>query len=455
MKNIHNISSVGGNYYLYNMEECIFQLIHPEMNKIFSRHVNKTEEVSLYYINKYKYWINNNIFIEKNVKNEISTLNDSIVKNSLLSTPQLTFEVTEKCNLKCSYCIYSDIYSNHDHRESKNMNFSMAKNIIDYYFYTLKENNHANEKLDIGFYGGETLLNFELVKSIVSYLKTKYADKCKYNFHITTNGVYLNLYYDFLIKNEFNILISLDGDEKSSSYRFGHKTYVKIIKNINYIKEKYPIYFENNINFNAVLHNRNSIDSINNFFISNYNKTPIITPLNPFGINPVYKKAFRSIESSAKNKNTKNGNKLKFITEYSKLTKSIFGAYSDYLDLLSDKRYTRIIPTGTCLPFGKKTFITVKGKILPCERIGHNFQLGVINNEKTNIDFHKITNMYNNLYKLVYDKNCSKCYLFSRCSLCMFHIENNRCNSFCNKKGFNEYLKQKIDFFELHRDYIK
>ena len=51
--------------------------------------------------------------------------------------------------------------------------------------------------------------------------------------------------------------------------------------------------------------------------------------------------------------------------------------YRDYTDLLYDKKEAKSVPTGTCLPFSKKMFVTVNSKILPCERIGHQFALGM------------------------------------------------------------------------------
>ena len=52
----------------------------------------------------------------------------------------------------------------------------------------------------------------------------------------------------------------------------------------------------------------------------------------------------------------------------------------DYNELLYKEmtKEEEFLPTGTCIPFSRKLFVTVNGKILPCERIGHNNFLGSI-----------------------------------------------------------------------------
>ena len=54
------------------------------------------------------------------------------VKLQLANLQNLTFEVTDKCNLNCYYCSYGPLYGKYDKRETKNMDFKTAKLIIDY-----------------------------------------------------------------------------------------------------------------------------------------------------------------------------------------------------------------------------------------------------------------------------------------------------------------------------------
>jgi len=76
--------------------------------------------------------------------------------------------------------------------------------------------NRNNRLIIIGFYGGESLLNFQVIEKTVNYCKNMGADHLEFNFNITTNAVLLDKYADYLVENNFKILFSLDGDEKGN-----------------------------------------------------------------------------------------------------------------------------------------------------------------------------------------------------------------------------------------------
>ena len=97
----------------------------------------------------------------------------------------LTLQVTQNCNLRCDYCVYSGKYNMRTHSD-KTMNLEMAQAGIDYLFEHSKKIN----TLRIGFYGGEPLLEFDLIKCCVEYIEQKSSDK-NINFYITTNATLL------------------------------------------------------------------------------------------------------------------------------------------------------------------------------------------------------------------------------------------------------------------------
>lgn len=106
-------------------------------------------------------------------------------------------------------------------------------------------------------------------------------------------------------------------------------------------------------------------------------------------------------------------------------------------ELLYTPENEQVYPTGTCLPFSKKVFITVNGKILPCERIGHQFALGEITNDSVNLDIKQITQKYNHYFAKL-DSQCSRCYNSKSCIQCIFNlmdIEKTKCscNGFMNE----------------------
>lgn len=128
----------------------------------------------------------------------------------------------------------------------------------------------------IGFYGGEPLLNFSLIRNIVEYCETM-KHKIHFGYTITINAVILDKYADYLVKNNFLIVISLDGNERNHSYRIdrdGINSFNSVISNVDLLRNKYPDYFDKNVTFNAVLHDRNMVEEINNYIFQRYGKNP-------------------------------------------------------------------------------------------------------------------------------------------------------------------------------------
>lgn len=358
------------------------------------------------------------------------------IRYELANLKQLSFEVTDACNLQCKYCAYGELYDNYDKRKNKKLSFATAVKIIDYLvaLWNSEQNVSSNRNVYITFYGGEPLLNMTFIKRVVDYVNNLECPHRSFTFSITTNAILLDRYMDFLAKNDFNLLISLDGNEHNTSYRVNKSNqpvFNQICKNVDMLKEKYPEYFENKVFFNAVLHNRSSIAEIYNFFKEKYNKIPNIGEVNNVGIREDKKELFNatyrnSLESLHQAENYESIEQDMFIKSenYRSVTTFLHQhsgfVYRDYIDLLFG-RPKKIIPTGTCVPFERRMFITVNGKILPCERIGQQFSLGKVNEKSVELDIEMIADMYNAYYAKI-DKLCSKCYTADSCIQCIFNL---------------------------------
>lgn len=126
----------------------------------------------------------------------------------------LCLNVSHTCNLSCSYCFAAGgKYCG----PSAIMTLDVAKKAIDF----LIENSGFHVNLDVDFFGGEPLLNFNVVKETVYYAlkreKELFAQnkKKKFHFTLTTNGVLLDdEKIEFLNKYMKNVVLSLDGREK-------------------------------------------------------------------------------------------------------------------------------------------------------------------------------------------------------------------------------------------------
>lgn len=138
-------------------------------------------------------------------------------------------------------------------------------------------------------------MNVPLIKDIINYLSVKETSDISFIYSMTTNGVLLKKYADFLVKYNFRLLISLDGNHQNNSYRIFKNNKISfdfVFENICFLQQNYSDYFEKYVNFNSVLHNRNTVSSIYNFVKEKFGKLPIISELNTMGVREDIKKEF-------------------------------------------------------------------------------------------------------------------------------------------------------------------
>lgn len=177
-------------------------------------------------------------------------LTTGIIEHSLVNVPQITFEVTDACNLNCTYCGYGDFYSDHDARNGIMLPIGKAKALIDYLsgMWNSAENVSFNRNIYVSFYGGEPLLNMQFITEIVDHFKCMNCRSRSFTFSMTTNGLLLHKYIDYLAENKFHTLVSLDGDREANDYRVdksGKPAFDRIVANVNMVKKNYPEYFMN------------------------------------------------------------------------------------------------------------------------------------------------------------------------------------------------------------------
>ena len=392
---------------------------------------------------------------------KFAEITGDVVKYNLMNLKQLVFEVTDACNLKCKYCGYSDLYEGYDARENKYLTFGKAKTLIDYLVNLWKECTCTSfiQPLTVSFYGGEPLMNATLIKKIISYLETIQINK-KYTYAMTTNAMLLDKHMDYLVDKQFHLLISLDGDEYGHGYRVDHSgnnSFSWVIKNVKLLQSKYPDYFRQFVYFNSVLHNRNSVDRIYHFIKKEFSREPSIATLSDSGVRKdkleEFWNTYQNVESNIKKapncealetelfiKNPKTADVLSYIY------KQTGNVYNNYIDLYIDKDRFARFPTGTCIPFLRKMFLTVNGKLLNCERIDHKFVMGFVSDNEIELNYEKIAARHND-YVFRYRKQCTVCAIQENCSQCVYQMDDiDDLNSMCLNFRNEQIQKQKNEF---------
>ena len=158
-------------------------------------------------------------------------------KNNSNVVKALCLHVAHTCNLNCDYCFASQ---GKYHGERALMSFEVGKRAFDF----LIEHSGTRRNLEVDFFGGEPMMNFEVVKQLVAYARSIEKEKGKnFRFTFTTNGMLLSdEVIDFLNREMSNVVLSLDGrPEVNDHFRKDHAgrgSYATIVPNFKRLVEK-------------------------------------------------------------------------------------------------------------------------------------------------------------------------------------------------------------------------
>ena len=174
----------------------------------------------------------------------------------------LCLHIAHDCNLACKYCFAEE---GEYHGRRALMSFEVGKKALDF----LIANSGSRRNLEVDFFGGEPLMNWQVVKDLVNYGREqeKLHDK-KFRFTLTTNGVLLNdEVMEFCNKEMANVVLSIDGRKEIHDlmrpFRGGKGSYDLIIPKFQKFaesrnQEKYYVrgtFTRNNLDFSKdVLH---------------------------------------------------------------------------------------------------------------------------------------------------------------------------------------------------------
>lgn len=169
----------------------------------------------------------------------------------------IIFQATYACNLKCRYCFVEHHYADH----TNSIDLDTAKKALDIYQADWRRQGH-----NVGFFGGEPLLNWEFIYNLVQYINKKIDDENKViaehnnknekekrnpvfaRWHITTNATLLTEEIaEFLAKNGFSLIVSIEGDEEthneSRPYRNGlQNSFADTMRGLKFLKAAYNKY---------------------------------------------------------------------------------------------------------------------------------------------------------------------------------------------------------------------
>lgn len=157
-------------------------------------------------------------------------------KNRETVVKALCLHIAHDCNLACRYCFAEE---GEYHGRRALMSYEVGKKALD--FLVANSGNRVN--LEVDFFGGEPLMNWQVVKDLVAYGRSlEKPHNKKFRFTLTTNGVLLNdEILEFANKEMSNIVLSIDGRQKVHDYmrpfRGGQGSYERIVPKFQKVAE--------------------------------------------------------------------------------------------------------------------------------------------------------------------------------------------------------------------------
>lgn len=356
----------------------------------------------------------------KEIKHYLSYYIEDFLNRNLT---KLTLQVTQDCNFRCKYCIYSEESNALQRSHSKkSMSWETAKNAIDF----LWKHSVDSANINIAFYGGEPLLQMPIIERAIEYSEKLFEGK-KLTFNITTNGTLLDkdkiLYFQ---KHSVALTISLDGtkevNDKNRVFKNGDGTYEIVIKKIALIREIAPEYLQM-VSISMVMDPANDFDCFNEIFFTqeDVSKLSVATSI---------------VDKDYDDESVNFSNDYTWKSQYQNFLAilSHFGRYEKEkvspIALASvnteiSKRFEiermgglceKDAPSGPCIPGQMRLFCNVDGKLYPCERVSEKSSTMCIGSIDTGFDFNKAIALLN-VGEITSDV-CKNCWCFRYCTLC-------------------------------------
>lgn len=352
---------------------------------------------------------------------------DQIMKDGLQN---VTLEVTEQCNLRCKYCIYQEDHFEYREFGSRKMQWSVAKAAIDY----LKAHSAHSQKPHIGFYGGEPLLNFEIIKKSVEYAKQIFDKNLL--FALTTNATLVtDEIADFFAENAFNLVISLDGPQRlhdaNRVFTDGSGSFEKAAAGIKKIVKAYEKRnITERIGFNTVVSGpdyEKAYDEIQDFLDSaswlpkdvrfmtsavdhGPKDSEYVLPQSKEDRDFMRNSFEPDFEWEKRRRNRPRGERGLFVD--GSIDKGMLAIHKR---LLLDTPTEKYGMNGCCVPGQRRIYVTVDGRFLLCEKVGNIPEIG---NVETGLDGDQIKKVYIDDFIKEATKYCQNCWAINLCSLC-------------------------------------
>lgn len=367
---------------------------------------------------------------------------------------QLTLEVTERCNLRCKYCIYQDDHNDFHKFSDRDMTFDIAKKAIDFTY------ERTNDKFYIAFYGGEPLLNFKLIKQSVEYAEQLVKDKTL-DFSMTTNATLITEdIAKYLADHKFNVMISLDGPEdihdENRVFKDGSGSFKYVIRGLKFLLDAYKDKPEGSLSISMVTNGPNykeKYEKIQTFFdeaewlpkltvsasyaSSGRHSSDYVLPNMRDDKSYGNKEVDPIMEWSINKQGSKYNSKSLFTNAHVQRNLHMIHRRDLVEEPMKDYYFN-----GCCVPGSRRLHVNVEGDFLPCERVGTVPALG---NVYSGFNIDSIKKHYVNDFMNEAVKYCKNCWAIHLCTSCYMEcFDNDKINLSYRHKGC-DYVRYTLE----------
>lgn len=349
-------------------------------------------------------------------------------------TKIISLEITERCNLRCDYCIYHEGESGFRTFGTKDIDLDTAKKAVDMLSRSIQEDVY------ITFCGGEPLLRFDIMRETIEYSKKKLSNK-KVFYNMTTNATLITEeiaeYWASL--EHHATLISLDGPEwihnQNRVFCNGNGSFQMVMRGLKRLVKAEGEKAADNINYNIVLTDTSveTLEKIQQFFRNSEHIPTGSSISTSYQLNPPEKTSYLGVGTEGDRKvSEKIRQRIDPLIKWS--VHNLYSGINDfdkeklisknYLDKALASIHNRMLlnepnqqfsMNGCCTPGVGRIYITVNGELALCERMGPSPFIGTVNE---GLNYEKINKHYITDYMEEAIEYCNDCWAVNMCSLC-------------------------------------
>lgn len=326
-----------------------------------------------------------------------------------------TIEMTQQCNLRCTYCCYSGNYRDRRAHNAKEISYETLQKTIEYIF---EHYDKSAEEITVCFYGGEALLARKKIEWMIDELLPVFKDKVRFSF--STNGLLLTENTIDWLGNMPNVLVNvtIDGNKyMHDAHRqtiSGSGSYDAIINNLRLFKAKFPDFYKDNVRFLSTVYSWNDVLKLSEIW-DDEPATEGHYPIHISHIIPDFDDETRTYDTWE----VKNRFYRQAFEDYKRGNRGILsGCFQKLIDMVDNRNYLKLkseLKIQTCYQGLFSTFINVDGDLYACEKFCGALNIG---NVSVGIDENKTFSL---LQQFTERKNhlCSSCWAQRFCRMCM------------------------------------